>query len=198
MTLEWWQSDRARPGLEEALRQYNGMTSSRSPRRALEALSKILPRPRGPADLLREIPEARRPLVGESPASTVPDLFLESILAQPSGKLAVYGTLAPGEENHGVLDGIDGVWIDGFVRGALLKSGWGAPLGFPALRWDPSRAGIPVKLLVSPHLRSHWKRLDEFEGEEYRRILVPVEQERTTIAVANIYVINETPSRDGV
>ncbi len=47
-----------------------------------------------------------------------------------------------------------------------------------------------VKMLVSPELPEHWKRLDEFEGAEYVRILVPVEDEGSgLIGVANIYAL---------
>ncbi len=243
MTLEWWQSDRARPGLEEALRLHNARDSSPSPPLPFRALVEIFPASDSLAGLLTDgIPEGLRPIVWESPEcrrledesgdlreamralreapcrrteeavlralgglldvvdgtaqecvarEAMADVLLEALLAQPSGKLAVYGTLAPGEVNHKILDGINGTWTDGFVRGSLLETGWGAPLGFPALRWDPSRAGIPVKLLVSSDLRGHWDRLDEFEGEEYRRILVPVEEDGATIAVANIYAVNE-------
>jgi hypothetical protein len=45
-------------------------------------------------------------------------------------------------------------------------------------------------MLVSPELPEHWKRLDEFEGADYARILVPVEDGGgTLIAVANIYAL---------
>ena len=33
----------------------------------------------------------------------------------------------------------------------------------------------------------HWRSLDEFEGEDYRRILVPLYQEGQFITVANLY-----------
>ena len=138
-------------------------------------------------------PDAR----GNPPAvpAGVLDVLFDAILAEPSGKLAVYGTLAPGEANHEVLAGVDGVWQEGFVRGVLHESGWGAPLGFPGLRWNPSGGRVTVKMLVSTDLRGQWGRLDEFEGDEYRRILVPVEDGKNTIAVANIYVIDD---HDGV
>lgn len=49
---------------------------------------------------------------------------------------------------------------------------------------------MPVKMLVSPELPENWKRLDEFEGADYARILVPVEDGGgTLIAVANTYAL---------
>ena len=44
-----------------------------------------------------------------------------------------------------------------------------------------------MKLFTSPDLPARWQRLDRFEGDGYRRILVPVEHEGVVIAVANIY-----------
>ncbi len=111
-------------------------------------------------------------------------------LRSASHRLAVYGSLAPGEPNHSVIEGIRGVWTDGFVRGRLKRTGWGSGIGYPAISWDPEGDRVRVKMLVSPELPEHWKRLDEFEGAEYARILLPVEdKDGGLIAVANIYAL---------
>ncbi len=111
-------------------------------------------------------------------------------LHQASHRLAAYGSLAPGEQNHSVIESIRGDWSDGFVRGRLKRTGWGSTIGYPAIRWDPEGDRVRVKMLVSPELPERWKRLDEFEGAEYARILVPVEDEGGgLIAVANIYAM---------
>ena len=112
------------------------------------------------------------------------------VLRQTSHRLAVYGSLAPGQPNYSVIQDIRGEWTDGFVRGTLAEFGWGSGIGYPAITWDPDAAAVPVKLVVSPELPDHWKRLDAFEGAEYARILVPVEDEGGgLIAVANIYAL---------
>jgi gamma-glutamylcyclotransferase (GGCT)/AIG2-like uncharacterized protein YtfP len=108
-----------------------------------------------------------------------------------SQRLAVYGSLQPGGENHSIIEHLKGTWHGGFVRGKLLNSGWGAPMGYPAMRWDPTADRIPVNLFDSSDLESHWTRLDEFEGEEYVRILVPVENDDGVLAVANIYELRD-------
>ncbi len=109
-------------------------------------------------------------------------------LLSASHRLAVYGSLAPDQPNHSVIHAIRGEWTDGFVRGTLAESGWGSGIGYPAITWDPAGDRVPVRILVSSELPEHWKRLDEFEGAEYVRILVPVEDEDGgLIAVANIY-----------
>ena len=43
-------------------------------------------------------------------------------------RLAVYGTLAPGEPNHHQMDGMTGEWIPGVVRGRLFMVGWGGEM----------------------------------------------------------------------
>lgn len=105
-----------------------------------------------------------------------------------SHRLAVYGSLAPGELNHDVLADLPGSWQDGIVTGMLHTTGWGAAAGFPALRWRAGGPPVPARLFVSDALPDHWPRLDEFEGAGYRRILVPVhDPDGVLTAVANLY-----------
>jgi gamma-glutamylcyclotransferase (GGCT)/AIG2-like uncharacterized protein YtfP len=89
-------------------------------------------------------------------------------------RLATYGTLAPGRQNHAELTGISGRWLLGHVRGSLVDAGWGAELGFPALVLDPHGAPIEVFVFESEALLDHWQRLDAFEGPGYRRVTVDV------------------------
>lgn len=110
----------------------------------------------------------------------------------PSRTLAVYGTLAPGRENHHIVAPLGGEWSEGFVEGDLLAEGWGASLGYPAFRPRPGGTSIMVHVLHSALLPEAWPRLDEFEGAEYRRLLVPVFRRdahagRALHTVANIY-----------
>lgn len=117
------------------------------------------------------------------------------LLFGTSRRLAVYGSLAPGESNHGQLRGLAGDWTDGVVRGELYDRGWGARLGFPALRWDPkSRREVPVRLFASDGLAGHWHRLDAFEGDGYQRILASVHRGSLLVAVANVYELRRPDS----
>jgi gamma-glutamylcyclotransferase (GGCT)/AIG2-like uncharacterized protein YtfP len=102
-------------------------------------------------------------------------------------RLAVYGTLAPGDVNHAVVAGLRRVWSRGVVCGWLHPTGWGMTYGFPALRWDPDGPAVPVHLLTSPDLPSAWGRLDRFEGDAYRRVVVPASVDGATVP-AHIYV----------
>jgi gamma-glutamylcyclotransferase (GGCT)/AIG2-like uncharacterized protein YtfP len=108
--------------------------------------------------------------------------------ADASTYLAVYGSLAPGEVNAHVLAPLEGSWQPGGVRGILHEEGWGWTKGFPGLRLDPDGDVVPVMVLHSAELPAHWKRLDEFEGEQYRRCVATVMSGGVEI-LANIYVL---------
>ena len=121
-----------------------------------------------------------------STAVSDPEVAIEQRY-RASMRFAVYGSLAPGESNHSLVAQLRGTWSDGFVHGEPQDRGWGARLGFPALRCDPNGRLVAVKLLVSEDLPSYWPRLDVFEGEDYTRILVPVLDDAGGVAVANLY-----------
>ncbi len=117
---------------------------------------------------------------------------------RPSTRLAVYGSLAPGKSNHEIIKDIAGTWNPGFVRGDLLRKGWGTHVGFPGMTWDPkSRNRINVQVFTSEDLPEHWDRLDDFEGKDYLRILVPVESLADAPIVANIYRVRRTANGNG-
>jgi gamma-glutamylcyclotransferase (GGCT)/AIG2-like uncharacterized protein YtfP len=88
--------------------------------------------------------------------------------------LFVYGTLAPGMPNEHVLADVPGHWESAIATGTLLEHGWAASLGFPALRLDAGGTEVEGFLFTSGALDELWERLDEFEGEEYERVVTEV------------------------
>ena len=107
-------------------------------------------------------------------------------------RLAVYGSLAPGRQNHHIVAPLGGTWVDGVVEGDLTTCGWGAAIGYPALRLRSGGPPVPVHVLTSALLQRAWPELDAFEGAEYRRVLVPVWStgtagERALLTIANLY-----------
>ena len=100
-------------------------------------------------------------------------------------RLAVYGTLAPGETNHGQLSDLAGEWRPGAVRGRRLDDGW---QGYPGFILDPAADPVPVQLFTSRDLPAHWERLDAFEGDGYRRVVATAET-ATGPLQACIYVL---------
>lgn len=111
-------------------------------------------------------------------------------------RLAVYGSLAPGEANHDQLAGLKGRWGEGWVRGVLHDRGWGAAEGFPGLVLDPAGDRVRVKVFRSAELPGAWERLDRFEGREYERVVVPVEGLEEGSLPCWIYVLRE-PGEEG-
>ncbi|MEV6965909.1 gamma-glutamylcyclotransferase [Hamadaea sp. NPDC051192] len=116
-------------------------------------------------------------------------------LADAQCRLATYGTLAPGRQNHHQLDGLDGRWFRGEVYGRFVDAGWGASLGFPAIVLDPGGTAVDVHVFESADLPAHWPRLDDFEGPSYQRVTVNV---RTPAGVvqASIYALRATGRDD--
>src|ERR1700704_37474 len=108
-----------------------------------------------------------------APSSETPEQTLDRLLGFPSHRLAVYGSLAPGKKNHHMMTGMHGSWGIAVLRGSLLNQGWGAGEGFPGFLWDGTDTAVTAQVFASPDLPEYWPRLDEFEGAEYRRILVP-------------------------
>lgn len=105
-------------------------------------------------------------------------------------RLAVYGTLAPGRKFHWVVADIKGTWWKGTLHGHLHPEGWGQTEGYPALVYDQAGPEVAVQVLESDDLPQHWARIDEFEGSQYRRSVVPVLLESGKRVQSNIYELN--------
>lgn len=114
--------------------------------------------------------------------------------------LAVYGTLAPGLQNYHIVEPLGGEWTEGSIEGDLQPTGWGATLGYPAFRPRVGGPILKIRILKSELLAKDWARVDEFEGPEYKRILIPVFyadtqqvslDPRRLYTVANIYAASD-------
>ncbi len=135
--------------------------------------------------------------------------LIEALLDHPERRLAVYGSLLPGENNHHHVAALVGRWVEGTVEGTLHDRGWAARQGYPGFVPGSSGDRVAVKVLESSGLPAAWERLDAFEGEAYRRILAPVEMapgtgagSETAWRVCNIYELTDiarpvrAPDRD--
>jgi gamma-glutamylcyclotransferase (GGCT)/AIG2-like uncharacterized protein YtfP len=154
-----------------------------------------VPRWRGEASGRGDVSDARRA------ERRLDDLF------RTSHALATYGTLAPGRPNHHVVAPLGGEWAEGLLEGDLIPLGWGAELGYPGFRPRAGGEAVGVWVLTASRLADAWPELDHFEGEGYRRILVPVfakeigfaqeADERRLYTVANLYAPTEaSPDAD--
>ncbi|HFB54760.1 MAG TPA: gamma-glutamylcyclotransferase [Hellea balneolensis] len=111
----------------------------------------------------------------------------------PATVLFVYGTLAPGEENAHIMDGMDGTWHKATVRGQRISTGWGVHKGHPGLIPNAQGAAIEGLVFISDDLPNHWQRLDVFEGEDYQRVRIPARLSNGDIIQAYVYRVI-TPS----
>ena len=93
---------------------------------------------------------------------------MEINTANPEERLIVYGSLAPGEANHFLVAGCMGEWHCCQIRGHL-----GHYRGFKSFRYDAEGPEHSAWLLVSPELPRIIPDLDDFEGEEYERRVIP-------------------------
>ncbi|MGA9754381.1 MAG: hypothetical protein WBV23_04485 [Desulfobaccales bacterium] len=93
---------------------------------------------------------------------------MQEMTHNPETKLIVYGSLAPGGSNAFILGGLVGEWYPCLIRGHL-----GAYRGFKSFRYDPNGPEHTAWLLSSADLPRVISELDDFEGEEYERSIIP-------------------------
>lgn len=104
-------------------------------------------------------------------------------------RLAVYGSLAPGRRHHDRVAHLGGIWQHGIVRGRVVDRGWSDGWGYPGFIPEPGGSAVEVMVLSTPLLSAAWGALDDFEGAEYRRIVVPVEMADGGVVMAQIYAL---------
>ena len=107
-------------------------------------------------------------------------------------RLFVYGTLGPGRPNEHVLRAIGGTWEEASVNGYLKPQGWGAEMGYPGIVLDDTGDEIKGYIFCSDKLAYHWDQLDDFEGEEYKRVLITVKTKEKMAVEAYIYILRES------
>jgi gamma-glutamylcyclotransferase (GGCT)/AIG2-like uncharacterized protein YtfP len=103
----------------------------------------------------------------------------------PDHCLIVYGTLIPGGIYHYLLADLPGTWEECVIKGRM-----GEYWGFKAFQYDEKGPEHPAWLLTSPALPERFPELDAFEGEPYRRAVIPAQVGRRRVW-ANVYEGNE-------
>ncbi|HEY1528447.1 MAG TPA: gamma-glutamylcyclotransferase family protein [Candidatus Angelobacter sp.] len=193
-----WDQEEFRRSFVAALRGWNSALDAGWPERLRAAglLKQIFDRYDSSSPANRRSAEARdgsehaaehgaaHPLSPETPSQT-----LDRLLDFPSRRLAVYGSLAPGKKNHHVIAGINGSWRKAVLHGSLRNEGWGAGEGFPGFLWDGTNMAVAAQVFSSADLPHYWTMLDEFEGEEYRRILAPADIAGGEMEICNVYAL---------
>jgi gamma-glutamylcyclotransferase (GGCT)/AIG2-like uncharacterized protein YtfP len=106
-------------------------------------------------------------------------------------RLFVYGTLAPNRPNEHILKDLVGTWEYSTVKGRLYQEGWGAQMGYPGVILDNEGQTIQGSIFSSPELSKKWEFLDDFEGEEYERVLVKAKLLTGEFVDAFIYALKK-------
>jgi len=91
-------------------------------------------------------------------------------LTRPEERLIVYGTLMPGGQCHHLMADLVAEWEKCVIRGRL-----GAYRGYPSFKWNPAGEPHPAWLVTSAGLSAKFRELDDFEGDDYLRRLIPAE-----------------------
>ena len=84
---------------------------------------------------------------------------------------------------------VPGVWEPATIRGELLQLGWGAEVGYPGIVVKKDGPVVDGFVFTSDALDEHWERLDDFEGDGYRRVLTTVELGDGRTVEAHIHVL---------
>ena len=85
--------------------------------------------------------------------------------------LFTYGTLKPGNEANHFLKSINGTWFDGYVLGNWIKN---SEIKYPIIELNEKGEKIFGKLFFSNQLSQIIDSLDDYEGEEYQRVVTNV------------------------
>ena len=94
--------------------------------------------------------------------------LIDILLGFPSTKLVNYGTLARDRSNAQLLEGLGGSWEVCVIRGEIFLAD-----RLPNFRWKLDGDEVPAQLFTATDLQSTWESLDSFEGDDYRRRLIP-------------------------
>ena len=103
--------------------------------------------------------------------------------------LFIYGTLVPKRQNEHILKNIGGTFQKAFMYGDLVQEGWGASMGCPALKINENGIKIDGYIFSSENLDKNWVFLDNFEGDEYLRVLTKVTLGNGNFIDAYVYTI---------
>ena len=98
--------------------------------------------------------------------------------------LFCYGTLKPGEEAHHLFQSIKGSWMDAHVYGDFVTD---MNISYPIIQLNENGEKILGQLFYSDGLMKIIKSLDEYEGEEYQRVVTNVYLKDGTQKQAFVY-----------
>lgn len=100
----------------------------------------------------------------------------------------------PEHTNSRLLEEVGGTWQAASVRGILASRGWGAAEGYPGLILDENGPEVPGFVFNSEQLAQHWERFDEFEGDDYERVVTVAKLDDERTIETYVYVLSKSNS----
>ncbi len=173
--------------LRDAFVRFREVPCARRGRRVLVKLGQLLHGTRGTYKdthrfLNDSLPARGKDLAVLKVTVAAMEAVMEAMMSFPERVLASYGSLRPAEQNHALVSNIPGNWTEGTINGSVMMAD-GYPVFLPSgCKADP----IAVQILQSYKLPDHWERLDKFEGQNYRRIVWPIET-AGGVLMGNVY-----------
>ena len=104
-------------------------------------------------------------------------------------RLFVYGSLKPNEKNNFLLRAINGTWRTAFTYGFIKKISLGQKEIYDALILDNKGYRIEGYLFYSYALKTLWKKLDSFEGDNYKRFQTDISINNKQKVKAFVYLL---------
>jgi gamma-glutamylcyclotransferase (GGCT)/AIG2-like uncharacterized protein YtfP len=114
----------------------------------------------------------------------VVDKILRLLLDHPERRLLTYGTLSPGGANFNMLASITTYPRSVQIKGKIISRNG---LNYFDRYYRSADPMISCVMLESDDLPQIWPRLDDFEGKEYQRILLPYLTDENEAGVGYIY-----------
>ena len=139
--------------------------------------------------LLAKLKHWKNRIVVSPPKRVQNQTFETKTVSALMERLFIYGSLQPGGPNEHVLAAIAGEWEPAVIQGNLVKAGWGADMGYPGLVLNESGKDVHGHVFASSNLSAQWATLDEFEGEEYKRVVASVTLLSGEQVSAHVYVL---------
>lgn len=106
-------------------------------------------------------------------------------------RLFIYGTLAPGRPNEHILKNLKGTWQTSSVKGRLSDIGWGSNMGYSGIVLDSYGYEVSGYVFTSEELSEKWDFLDNFEGDEYERVLTQAKLQNGEKVNAYVYALRD-------
>ena len=101
------------------------------------------------------------------------------------------GLFQKGKQHEDLLKDLNGTWKKGYVFGKLINIGFGSDYGYPGLKLEKGGSKIFGMVFQSKNLEKKLLKIDEFEGENYKRIISKIFLDDSSEIMAYLYELKQ-------